>query len=165
MNESLVWEFLEKKNLTNEFKDFVSTRQSSMKNLRYDLRIMIGDADFWVDASFIITKDDKEFLKEWSKTLRVNKEIFSTGYENSEKAFRGEMLQNLFNDYNGYLEGKGYCSGTSYDVEPTDDEPGDDEEYIYESLEDYLGDCYEDFDENLMKLFEKTSFYESIKDN
>ncbi len=110
----------------------------------------------------ITAEDDKEFLKNWSKTLDNYEDIFSTGYESHEKYWRGEMLERLFNDKSGYLEGDAYCMGTTYEVEPTNDQPGDDEEYIYERIEDYLRDCYEDFDEKLMKLFEKTSFYEEI---
>lgn len=162
MNENLFYEFLKEKNLTDEFNNFVKSKQSSMKNLKYTLNVMVGDADFWLDMGFTITKDDKEFLKKWSKTLDGDEGVFSTGYESHEKDWDGEMLERLFNNKSGFLEGDSYCMGTTYEVEPTNDQPGDDEEYIYERLEDYFRDCYEDFDEKLMELFKKTSFYEEI---
>lgn len=162
MNEVLFYDFLKELNLTEDFKKFVADKQSSMENLEYRLSVMIGDADFWIDMSFVITKADKAFLQKWVSTLRKGNEVFYTGYENHEKSWYGKMLQNLFNDVDGLLEGKEYCMGTSYTVEPTSDEPGDTEEYFYERLWDYLRDCYEDFDEELMELFKKTSFYVEI---
>ena len=165
MNESLFYEFLKEKNLTDEFNNFVKSKQSSMPNLSYSLNTMVGDADFWLDMNFIITKEDKEFLKEWSNTLNDDECIFSTGYESHEKDWDGEMIRRLFNDCDGYLEGDSYCMGTTYEVEPTNGDVGDDEEYIYERLTDDLRDRYEDFDEKLMKLFKKTSFYKEITED
>ena len=162
MNNKLFYEFLEKENLIDKFNDFVKSKQ--INNLKYVLDVMIGDADFYLDMSFIITKDDKEFLKEWSKTIRLNKVVFATGHDSSLKFWRGEMLQNLFNDHNGYLEGEGYCLGTSYDVETTDEEPGDVKRYIYDQLCEALSNEYKKFGNELMKLFVKTSFYKLINE-
>lgn len=165
MNEYLFYDFLKERDLTEDFKKFVTVKQSQMKNLEYKLSVMIGDADFWIDMGFVITKDDKAFLQKWSITFDDYEDIFYTGYENSEKSWRGKMLRNLFNDVNGLLEGKDYCMGTSYTVEPTNDEPGDIDESFYDRIYSELADTYEDFDEELMELFKKTSFYKSIKDN
>lgn len=162
MNEVLFYDFLKERNLTEDFKKFVADKQSSMENLEYRLSVMIGDADFWIDMNFVITKADKAFLQKWASTLDAHDEVFYTGYENHEKSWRGGMLQNLFNDAEGLLEGKEYCMGTSYTVEPTNDEPGDLDEYFYERIWDSLRDRYEDFDEDLMELFKKTSFYAEI---
>lgn len=165
MNEILFYDFLKERNLTEDFKKFVADKQSSMENLEYNLSVMIGDADFWIDMNFVITKADKAFLQKWTITFDDYDEVFYTGYESHEKMWFGKMLRNLFNDVNGLLEGKEYCMGTSYTVEPTNGEPGDNEEYFYERIWNYLQDCHEDFDEDLLELFKKTSFYESIKDN
>lgn len=165
MDESLFYDFLKERSLTEDFNKFVADKQSTMKNLKYKLSVMIGDADFWIDMCFVITKDDKAFLQKWADTFYSYDEVFSTGCENHEKTWRGGMLQNLFNDANGLLEGKKYCRGTSYEVEPTNDEPGDADDYLYECISDELEDNYEDFDKDLLELFKKTSFYESIKDN
>lgn len=165
MNESLFYDFLKERSLTEDFNKFVADKQSSMKNLKYKLSVMIGDADFWIDMCFVITKEDKAFLQKWADTFDDYDEVFCTGYENHEKGWRGGMLQRLFNDVDGLLEGKQYCSGTLYEVEPTNDEPGDADDYLYERISDELEDNYEDFDEDLLELFKKTSFYESIKDN
>lgn len=165
MDESLFYDFLKERSLTEDFNKFVADKQSTMKNLKYKLSVMIGDADFWIDMCFVITKDDKAFLQKWADTFYSYDEVLSTGYENHEKTWRGGMLQNLFNDANGLLEGKEYCMGTSYTVEPTNDEPGDADDYLYECISDELEDNYEDFDKDLLELFKKTSFYEYIKDN
>lgn len=163
MNETLFFDFLKEKNLTEDFNKFVKTKQSSMKNLEYKLSVMIGDADFWLDMGFVITKDDKAFLQKWSSTFEDDDEVFSTGYENSEKEWNGKMLQNLFQDVDGLLEGS--CLGTSYTIEPTDDGPGETEGDFYDRLYNRLENSYEDFDEELLELFKKTSFYEYIKNN
>lgn len=165
MDESLFYDFLKERSLTEDFNKFVADKQSTMENLKYKLSVMIGDADFWIDMCFVITKDDKVFLQKWANTFDDYDEVFSTGCENHEKWWRGGMLQKLFSDANGLLEGKEYCMGTSYTVEPTNDEPGDADDYLYECISDELEDNYEDFDEDLLELFKKTSFYESIKDN
>ena len=163
MNETLFYDFLKEKNLTDDFNKFVKNKQSSMKNLKYELSVMIGDADFWLDMGFVITKDDKAFLQKWSNTFDDYDKVFSTGYENSEKEWKGKMLQSLFNDVDGTLEGR--CLGTSYTVEPTDDESGETEGDFYDSLYNRLENSYEDFSEELLELFKKTSFYEYIKEN
>lgn len=165
MDESLFYDFLKERSLTEDFNKFVADKQSTMENLKYKLSVMIGDADFWIDMYFVITKDDKAFLQKWVDTFDDYDEVFCTGYENHEKGWRGGMLQRLFSDANGLLEGKEYCMGTSYTVEPTDDEPGDADDYLYECISDELEDNYEDFDEDLLGFFKKISFYESIKDN
>ena len=165
MNEVLFYDFLKERNLTEDFKKFVADKQSSMENLEYKLFVMIGDADFWIDMNFVITKADKTFLQKWASTFDDYDEVFCTGYESHEKSWRGRLLQNLFNDATGFLEGKEYCMGTTYTVEPTDDEPDDIEEYFYESLYNELRYAQANFDEELMELFKKTSFYKSIKDN
>lgn len=163
MNETLLYDFLKERNLTEDFNKFVEVKQSSMKNLEYKLSVMIGDADFWLDMSFVITKDDKAFLQKWSNTFDDYDEVFSTGYENSEKEWNGKTLKNLFQGIDGKLESS--CLGTSYEVEPTDDEPGETEGDFYDSLYNRLENSYEDFDEELLELFKKTSFYEYIKGN
>lgn len=162
MNENLFYDFLRERKLTEDFNKFVAAKQSSMENLEYKLSVMVGDADFWIDMDFVITKDDKAFLQKWASAFDDYDEVFHTGYESHEKSWYGKMLQNLFNDVDGLLEGKEYCMGTSYTVEPTNDEPGDTEEYFYERIWDSLRDRYEDFDEELMELFKKTSFYKEI---
>lgn len=162
MNETLFYEFLNEKHLTGDFNNFVKSKQSSMKNLEYKLSVMIGDADFWIDMCFVITKTDKAFLQKWASNFDNYDEVFCTGYESHEKAWYGKMLQNLFNDVDGLLEGKEYCMGTSYTVEPTNDEPGDIEEYFYDRIYSELVDTYEAFDEDLLELFKKTSFYEIL---
>ena len=163
MNETLFFDFLKERNLTEDFNKFVTAKQSSMKNLKYKLSVMIGDADFWLDMDFVITKDDKTFLQKWLSTFDDYDEVFSTGYENSEKEWNGKMLKNLFQDVDGLLEGS--CLGTSYTVEPTDDEPGEEEGDFYDRLYNRLENSYEGFDEDLLNLFKKTSFYEFIKNN
>ena len=165
MNEVLFYDFLKERNLTEDFKKFVADKQSSMENLEYKLSVMVGDADFWIDMNFVITKADKAFLQKWASTFDDYDEVFHTGYESHEKSWYGGMLQRLFNDVEGLLEGKEYCMGTSYTVEPTNGEPGDEDEYFYDRIYNELVDTYEDFDEDLMELFKKTSFYESIKSN
>ena len=163
--EDLSMEFIKSKGLMDEYKAFVKSKQSNMKNLKYDLDVMIGDADFWLDMSFVITKDDEAFLKAWTDTLRENGHIFSTGYEDHEKEWTGLKLKRLFHRTRGYLEGDSFCSGTSYSIKPTNDEPGDEEECIYEQLCDYVNDNSEDFEDDatLMELYKKTSFYEELK--
>jgi hypothetical protein len=163
MNETLFFDFLKERNLTEDFNKFVETKQSSMKNLKYELSVMIGDADFWLDMSFVITKDDKAFLQKWVSDFDDYDEVFSTGYENSEKEWRGGMLKNLFQDADGRLEDS--CLGTSYEVEPTNDEPGEGEGDFYDSLYNRLENSYEGFDEDLLNLFKKTSFYEYIENS
>lgn len=165
MDESLFYDFLKERSLTEDFNKFVADKQSTMENLKYKLSVMIGDADFWIDMCFVITKDDKAFLQKWADTFDEYDEVFCTGYDNHEKGWRGGMLQRLFGDVSGLLEGSSYCMGTSYTVEPTNDESGDADDYLYETISDELEDNYEDFDEDLLELFKKTSFYESIKDN
>lgn len=165
MNEVLFYDFLKERNLTEDFKKFVADKQSSMKNLKYKLSVMVGDADFWIDMCFVITKDDKAFLQKWANTFDDSDEVFYTGYESHEKEWHGKMLKRLFNDAKGLLEGKEYCMGTSYEVEPTNDEPGDADEYIYDRICDELADTYEDFDKDLLELFKKTSFYEEITED
>lgn len=165
MNEYLFYDFLKERSLTEDFKKFVTVKQSQMKNLEYKLSVMIGDADFWINMCFVITKDDKAFLQKWADTFDDYDEVFCTGYESHEKSWYGGMLQRLFSDVEGLLEGKEYCMGTSYTVEPTNGEPGDEDEYFYDRIYSELADICEDFDEDLMELFKKTSFYKSIKDN
>ena len=165
MNEKLFYDFLKERNLTEDFKKFVADKQSSMENLEYKLSVMVGDADFWIDMNFVITKADKAFLQKWASTFDDYDEVFYTGYESHEKSWRGGMLQRLFNDAEGLLEGKEYCMGTSYTVEPTNDEPGDLDEYFYDRIYSELADTYEDFDEELMELFKKTSFYAEIAED
>lgn len=158
-------EFLKLKGLEKEYEDFVKTRQGDMKNLQIDLNVMIGDADFYLDMTFIITKDDETFLKAWLETKDDDDYIFSTGYESHEKQWYAEMLKRLFIERtNGRLEGDDYCMGTDYRISPTDSDPGDYGDYFYEDLQTCLEREYENFDEKLTGLFKKTSFYKYIKE-
>lgn len=154
--EELFNKFLESKGLSKEFKEFVEESKSTMKNLKYELSVMSDDADFWIDMSFVISKDDKAFLKEWAKTLKETRTIFCTGYEDSEKDWNGEMVKRLFDDEDVRYLLKDCCTGTSYKITPTDTNPGDIEDNIYYHLkEEIMGDISEE----LTELYKKTSFY------
>lgn len=158
-------EFLKLKGLEKEYEDFVKTRQSEMKNLQIDLNVMIGDADFYLDMTFIITKDDETFLKAWLETKDDDDYLLSTGYESHEKEWDALMLKRLFIERtNRRLEGDDYCMGTDYSISPTDSDPGDYSDYFYEDLQTCLEREYENFDEKLTDLFKKTSFYKYIKE-
>ena len=159
-------EFLKLKGLEKEYEDFVKAKQKDMQNLQIDLNVMIGDADFFLDMTFVITKDDETFLKAWLETKDDDDCLFCTGYESSEKDWDAIMLKRLFIERtNRRLEGDDYCLGTDYEITPTDVDPGDYCEYVYEDLQNCLKDEYESFDEKLMELFKKTSFYSYIKED
>lgn len=163
MDEQLFYEFLKEQKLTKSFKKFVADKQSSMENLKYKLSVMIGDADFWIDHHFVITKDDKAFLQKWANTFDDDDVVLETGDMNgTENYWTGKMLQNLFNDVEGFLEGEDYCMGTSYTVEPTKEKVGDIKDGFYYCISNYLDDTYEDISEDLLDLFKKTSFYKDI---
>lgn len=135
--------------------------QLSYENLKYKL------SDFWFNYHFVITKEDKIFLQKWANTFDANDEVFYiqeeyAGDEIIGKQWYGKMLQNLFNDVKGLLEGKDSSMGTIYTVKPTNDKAGDIKKYFYSYICDYLEDIYEDFSEDLLDLFKKTSFYEAI---
>ena len=137
-----------------------------MKNLQIDLNVMIGDADFYLDMTFIITKDDETFLKAWLETKDNDDYLLSTGYESHEKEWDALMLKRLFIERtNRRLESDDYCMGTDYSISPTDSDPGDYEDYFYEDLQTCLEREYENFDEKLTDLFKKTSFYKYTKED
>ena len=159
-------EFLKLKGLEKGYEDFVKARQADMQNLQIDLNVMIGDADFYLDMTFIITKDDEIFLKAWLETKDDDDYILSTGYESHEKQWDAEMLKRLFIERtNRRLEGDDYCMGTDYSISPTDSDPGDYSDYFYGDLQTCLEGEYENFDEKLTDLFKKTSFYKYIKED
>ena len=167
MEKDLVEAFLKSKGLTKEFEKFVEDEQAKMKNIRYDLSVMIGDADFQLDMAFVVSKEDLKFLQAWAKTLPDDKhdrcdwgdEIISTGYESHEKYWWPHMFERLFYEEKEYLEGDQYCSGTSFDTTPTNEEPGDIEEYIFERLQEYFSEHIEEFSDELKEMYKNTSFY------
>lgn len=161
--ENLFRDFLGFKNLTKEYEEYVKLRQSEMQNICYDLDVMIGDADFFLNMVFILTKEDLKFLQEWLKTIEED----AYGFSSHEKDFSIDMLKRLFGvveNKSDYLEGPDYCSGTSFKTIPTAFSAGDNEDYFYESLETFIFEHYKEFSDDLKKLFYRTSFYIDFED-
>jgi len=160
MDEKLFYEFLKVKGLKKEFIHFIESKNRAKNNLRYHLYIMNEHKDDWTDDFFTITKDDKDFLQTWSKTISPTDPVIDVGILENKVVLYGENIQKIFSDCDRYFDDK----KSFYEIELTEREPMfilgsayDEFYYLFERI-------YKDFDNELRNLFLKTSFYKLIKE-